>query len=228
MIQKAQSKADYIKFQLYNSDNLNPEFLNYKDKKQFYKDCELRDTQVEDIFNQCDKVNITPMFTIFTRGRLNILERFSGENFAIKIASPDMSNYNLIDEVKARLPKKLLIVSTGMHDDEEIEEAKKRYKDAKFLYCISKYPTSFNEIDYQKMKNFDGFSDHTIGFKAYRSMLMLNPNLEFYEKHYTLSRSLYGPDQAISIEAAELDNFITLKQEDMYKKRWRDDYDREA
>ena len=39
-------------------------------------------------------------------------------------------------------------------------------KNLEYLYCVSKYPTKFNEINWNKAVTFDGFSDHTIGISA--------------------------------------------------------------
>ena len=62
--------------------------------------------------------------------------------------------------------KKPVIISTGMNPN--INKLKQIFRENKkyFLYCIARYPTKINQLNFTRMKKFDGFSDHTEGFLA--------------------------------------------------------------
>jgi sialic acid synthase SpsE len=217
MMRYSQDFAEYVKFQLYDSSKLNPHFPNYKTKKVEYQDFEITDTDIDFIFDRCAKYGIKPMFTIFNESRINSIEYYKNEDFGIKIASPDASKFDFIEGIIKKLPDKLIIISTGMIDNLTLINARRRFPKAKFLYCISKYPTVIEDVSINAMGKFDGFSDHSTSLEIATLISMMLPNLEFYERHYTLSRLLPGKDQLISIQASELARlYQTLNQEIIY------------
>jgi len=205
MIVEASTYAEYIKFQLYDASLLNPKYPNYQDVYTRMKECEIDIPRLKWIIDFCKYSNIIPMFTVFTENRIADLQIKNG-NFALKVASPDMSNQYLIDQIKSAFPGKELFISCGMHNVEEIQHAKSLNKgdNIKWLYCVSKYPTPFEDIQFLDMARFDGFSDHTIGLEAIRVALYYNPELSYIEKHFTLSKNLPIVDRDWSIEPEEL------------------------
>ena len=90
------------------------------------------------------------------------------------------------------------------------------------LYCISKYPTEYEDIDFDKMQLFDGFSDHTVDLKASKKAIELG--VEYIERHFTLGKFLPGKDHFLSStpdefkELAKHRNYISNCQ--TYKRRW--------
>lgn len=78
------------------------------------------------------------------------------------------------------------------------------------LYCVSKYPTmredinwpSFKELDENGRLVYSGFSDHTIGTEIPKEAIDLGAKV--IEKHFTLDKTLYGPDQAGSATPDEM------------------------
>ena len=113
---------------------------------------------------------------------------------------------------------KPMIVSTGMSTPEEIDATVQavRAEGAPFalMHCTSTYPTPFEHVQLdcipalqQKYGVPVGFSDHTLGTFMAFAAVALGANL--YEKHFTTSRSLPGPDQQGSIEPRELADLIT-------------------
>jgi N-acetylneuraminate synthase len=113
-----------------------------------------------------------------------------------------------------------------MHSKDEIKAAKKRYnyKNIKWLYCQSLYPTPLELVDYKEMANFDGFSDHTIGIEAIRNALDLMPNIQLIEKHFILSKFLPSRDKDWSIEPGILRILMSIikynEAKQNYKTRW--------
>lgn len=229
MIQRAgELGADYIKFQLYNPDKLNKNYPNYEHFKTTYEKCMITSDLLEDIFEACCLYSIKPMFTIFSADRLRVLDRVvtkllrPSTSFALKIASPDMSNYDLISKCRAIFPHTPLVISCGMHSPEDIEVVKKKYAEATFLYCISQYPTLPKYVDFKKMQQFDGFSDHTQSTVCAKEAL--RNCVGYIEMHFTLSREIPGNDAIVSKNPEELEDFMTYKNSlesiDKYKKRW--------
>lgn len=233
--QAASNRVDFIKFQLFNSEKLNKDYPDYKIYKAMCKECEITLDRLKHILvNFKWNLATKPMFTIFSQDRLDLLSRALNDigfyniwptNIALKIGSPDMSNYALIDKCIEIFPENLLVISTGMHSDKEIIECFDRYKDkekVKFLHCISEYPTDPRDIDYAKIMDMDGFSDHTQGIEVAKKIITLGA--EYLEFHYTLSRNLPGKDQLVSKDLDDVARIVRFKESlensEKYKKRW--------
>lgn len=235
MIEQATSnKVEYIKFQLFNPEKLNKTYPNYDEYKAMCKECEITLSILKGILMLHPWEITKPMFTIFSEDRLDLLDKaFDGigkyhiepSNIALKLGSPDMSNYSLIEKCLAKYPDNLLVISTGMHSEQEIDECLTKYGDRKkvrFLHCISEYPTDPRDVDYEKIMDLDGFSDHTQGIETAKDVI--GHDAEFLEMHYTLSRNLPGKDQLVSKNIQEIKRIVRYRQslEDAkkYKGRW--------
>jgi len=205
----AKAGATYVKWQLYNSDFINEEYPNYEVVKMNMKRCELTPLAVSNIMRKSQDMNVIPMFTIFNIDRLALLQGWPPTAMAVKIASPDLLNYSLVNAVRSKFKDSEMFISAGMHNEEEIENARYRYSDLKlkWLYCVSKYPAHKEDISYIDMRSFDGFSDHTEGIDC--ACLAIDINQPTYiEKHFTLSKLLPGKDQEISIDPEELKRLV--------------------
>jgi N-acetylneuraminate synthase len=223
------NNVDYIKFQLYDTNKLNPEYPNFEETKSRLSLAELTIEDVDCIFELCKPLNITPMFTIFHEQRCEWLRKHYLEEtkFALKIASPNMMDIELIDAVIGYFPNNLLLISTGMHTTDEIIEVREDYEDnknVKWLYCKSMYPTPIECIDFDLMGiQFDGISDHSVGLRAIKTFLDLY-DLEFIEKHFILSRALPFKDREWSVEPGELRELMSIikykETTSNFKKRW--------
>jgi N-acetylneuraminate synthase len=107
-----------------------------------------------------------------------------------------------------------MIISTGMANEQEIEEAVTTARengcgDLVLLHCISSYPAPIEQSNLRQIpvlaKRFDtlvGLSDHTMGTTA--SVTAVAMGACVIEKHFTLSRSDKGPDSEFSLEPDEL------------------------
>jgi N,N'-diacetyllegionaminate synthase len=106
-----------------------------------------------------------------------------------------------------------MIISTGMSTPDEIDRTVTAVRGAggrlALMHCTSTYPTPYEHVQLdciaalkQKYGVPVGFSDHTLGTVIAFAAVALGANL--YEKHFTVSRSLPGPDQQGSMEPAEL------------------------
>lgn len=232
MIRRAiEMEVNVIKFQLFNPQKLNKNYPGYDFHKAVYKKCELTEDMVRRIIYLCG-CRIKPCFTIFSTDRvpflINAINKTSRKpgGIIIKIASPDMSNYELIDTcVEAFLPDSELIISTGMGTQYEIQKVRSRYPFAKFLYCISQYPTPEKFVDLEEMLKYDGFSDHTKSIE--KAMRAVDIGIEYIEMHYTLSKNLPCKDNIVSKTPEEIEDFMGYKnsRDDIikYKSRWKNE-----
>jgi pseudaminic acid synthase len=130
---------------------------------------------------------------------------------AYKVASCELVDLPLLERI-ARTGKPL-ILSTGMATIEEIEEAVQTARKAgatqiALLKCASAYPALPSEMNLRTIpdlaRRFDvpvGLSDHTMDIAVPVAAVALGACI--IEKHFTLSRSLKGPDSAFSLEPAE-------------------------
>jgi sialic acid synthase SpsE len=112
---------------------------------------------------------------------------------------------------------KPMIVSTGMSTPEEIDRTVQAIRaiGAPFalMHCTSTYPTLFEHVQLGCIPALKrqygvpvGFSDHTLGSHMALAAVATGANL--FEKHFTTSRSLPGPDQQGSMEPAELADVV--------------------
>ena len=122
--------------------------------------------------------------------------------------------------IKKCLSKKPIIISTGMSSLGQVEEAVNTVREAgntklMLLHCNSSYPAAPEEMNLNAIntlkKTFQvpvGLSDHTFGLMISHSALTLGANL--IERHFTLDRSMQGPDHILSSEPDEMIQLVQL------------------
>ena len=139
---------------------------------------------------------------------------------AYKVASTDTTNLMFLRKIAAK--GKPILLSTGMTYLTEIEyvlqELSEINKDIILLHCTSNYPTPPHEVNLEILKVFrekfgiiTGFSDHTQGIGASPYSLMYGAKV--IEKHFTLDKTLPGPDHVASLEPAELRSLVKTTRE---------------
>jgi len=219
---------DTIKFQSFRAAKLNKNYPNAEYWQNYYKQHELSLDDHEFILKTCEDNKIGHLFTVFTPTHsinitLDTLHSIGVKN--IKIASPDANNWELICQAMNMFDN--VIISTGMHTDLEIKELryiiKRANNNVQLLYCVSKYPTEYQEIDFDKMLYFDGFSDHTPDIRA--SLKAIDIGMPMIERHFTLGKYLPGKDHMLSSTPDEfaklVDHRSYLEKCNQYKLRWR-------
>ena len=135
-----------------------------------------------------------------------------------KVPSGEITN--LLYLIKVAKLKKKIILSTGMTNLAEIKKALKiltfygtKKKHITVLQCNTEYPTPLKDANIKAMltikKKFKvkiGYSDHTEGIEAAMAATALGAGI--IEKHFTLNKSLPGPDHKASITPQELKKMI--------------------
>jgi sialic acid synthase SpsE len=200
--------VDAIKFQTYNTDEFcNPDSELYP----VFKKCEFQRKDWQVIINKCYQEGITFLSTPQNESDLELLLQFGIP--AIKVGSDDLTNYPLLKKYcKAKLP---IILSCGMAKLGEINQALEimdifNNSQVILLLCTSLYPTPPNAVNLHRFKTLArehpnlivGFSDHTEGSLA--SSLATTYGATVFETHFTLNKSLEGPDHKFSKNPKEL------------------------
>jgi N,N'-diacetyllegionaminate synthase len=134
----------------------------------------------------------------------------------MKIPSGELTNHDLVAAVaRTRLPT---LMSTGMATDAEVAAAVATFRRARggplaLLHCVSSYPAPLEEQNLLAIpalrRRFGvpvGLSDHTLGRDAAVAAVALGADV--IEKHFTIDRSLAGPDHAMSMEPADFADMV--------------------
>ncbi len=188
--------ADIAKFQLYDVDRIfTPDFEWYKEGK----DAQLNKEQVFHLADECNKVGIEFMASVFDLERVGWTEEIGMSRY--KIASRSIYDRELIDAIAST--GKDMIVALGMWEEDGFPVIETSGK-VDFLYCVAKYPTMPEDLNFLKIdfNKYSGFSDHTIGVES--SIVAMSRGAKIIEKHFTLDKTMHGPDHSGSMEPNEL------------------------
>lgn len=222
----SEAGADAVKFQAFRTENLilsNVEKAAYQKntteatESQFnmLKKLELSRKQYAELKDYCHKKQILFLITPFDEQSLIELEDLGVE--AYKIASTDTTNLPFLKKVAQT--GKPIFFSTGMSYINEIDAALNEMvaynKNIVLLQCTANYPIKDNEANLNVISTFKdrynvlvGYSDHTVGIGAAPYAIPMGAKV--LEKHFTIDKSLEGPDHLASLSPQELKDFVKL------------------
>jgi N-acetylneuraminate synthase/N,N'-diacetyllegionaminate synthase len=216
--------ADAVKFQIYKAETLyskhTPEFSYLKGQNvyELIKDIETPREWLKELAGYCEDRNIIFLATPFDFEAVDLLDKYVP---AFKIASFEIVDLELL-QYAARKGKPM-IISTGMANLGEIEDAINAIKsvgndDIILLHCNSLYPTPVEVVNLRAMETMRtafkvpvGFSDHTLGIHIPVAAVAMGACV--IEKHFTLDRTLPGPDHSFAIEPDELKELVRCIRE---------------
>lgn len=221
----AMAKADAVKFQTFRADLLAsaaaPKARYQSDQTgggtqlEMLRQLELSDDDHRAVARHCNELGIEFMSTPFDADSADFLVDLGMRR--IKVPSGELTNKPFIEHL-AGLGKPL-VVSTGMATLEEVTEAMAWIaavhntlplkQSVTLLHCTSNYPAAPDDVNLRAMATLAaetglpvGYSDHTNGIAVATAAVALGATV--IEKHFTLDRSLPGPDHQASLEPAEL------------------------
>ena len=227
----AEAGADLVKFQTFSADRLatrNARKADYQakttgaDESQhaMLRRLELSESAHCVLITHCAKRGIGFFSTGFDIECVDLLVRLGLQRF--KIPSGEITNLPYLRHI-GRLAAEVgqVILSTGMATLAEIddalhvlEQAGTARKQITVLHCNTDYPTPAQDVNLLAMTSIAkafgvrvGYSDHTQGIEVAIAAVALGATV--IEKHFTVSRTLPGPDHQASLEPAELKAMVS-------------------
>ena len=217
--------ADVVKFQCFKAEKLASSFAPKADYQvsttgseesqlDMLRRLELSPGAQKELKSYCQELGVAFLSTPFDEGSVDFLEELGV--LAFKIPSGEITNHAFLRHVAQK--KKPMIVSTGMSSLGEGEAAVQTIKDAGnpqliLLHCVSNYPADPAQANLRAMETMRmafnvpvGYSDHTMGITVALAAVALGACV--IEKHFTLDRSLPGPDHRASLQPDELAELV--------------------
>jgi len=165
----------------------------------------------------CDEVGIGFISTPFDLVSIDCLASLNMDYW--KIPSGEITNLPYLRKVGALRGK--VILSTGMSELEEVEtalgvleKAGTPRTDVILLHCNTQYPTPYADVNLKAMDALRrlgtagvGYSDHTVGIEVPVAAVAMGA--EVIEKHFTLDKTLPGPDHKASLDPTELEAMVS-------------------
>jgi N-acetylneuraminate synthase len=166
------------------------------------------------LMRHCRQVGIQFLSSPFDMESVDLLAAMDLPLF--KVPSGEITNFPFLQHMARK--RKPVILSTGMSTLGEVEEAVNVLQAAgvprlSLLHCVTEYPAPYAEVNLRAMLTLKaafglpvGYSDHTPGIEI--AIAAVAMGAEILEKHFTLDRSLPGPDHAASLEPEELGKMV--------------------
>lgn len=216
-----ESGVDIIKFQTWNTDLVitkNTRMAEYQAENlsssesqyEMLKKLELSYAHFRLVKEYCDNIGVRFLSTADERESLDFLIDLGID--LVKLGSGEITNIPYLRYVGGlNLP---VILSTGMSNLAQVANAYDTLvnagaNDVSILHCTTNYPCPMDEVNLRAMITLReafkcpvGYSDHTMGTEVPVAAVALGA--EIIEKHFTLDRTMEGPDHKASLEPAEL------------------------
>lgn len=221
--------VDYVKFQTFKAENLvsksakkaNYQIANTGDAQEsqfeMLKKLELSHSQHEELIKYCLQKHIKFFSTAFDLESLDYLKEIGLD--LVKIPSGEITNLPYLRKA-AKLFQKV-IISTGMCTMEDIKNTINVFLDENILlenisilHCNTEYPTPFEDVNLKAMLEIEkefgtkiGYSDHTLGIEVPIAAVAMGAKV--IEKHFTLDKTMDGPDHKASLNPKELKEMVS-------------------
>lgn len=214
--------ADIIKFQSFKAENVVSKYApkaNYQKEStdpsetqlEMIRKLELDCNSHKELLNYCRSRKIRFLSSPFDLDSIDMLKELGVDVF--KIPSGEITNLPYLRKIGSFGGE--VIISTGMADLGEIEDALNVLASAGtlieniiVLHCNTEYPTPIHDVNLRAMNTIAcafgvrvGYSDHTLGIEIPVAAVAMGASV--IEKHFTLDRTMEGPDHRASLEPGE-------------------------
>ena len=219
----ADAGADAVKFQTFKAEKLVAKTARkaayqqkstdaFESQQAMLKKLEIDEKAHHILMEECRRKNILFLSTPFDHESIELLDKLGLEIF--KIPSGEITNLPYLRHIGSL--NKTVILSTGMADLGEIEDALNTLTSAgtdpdkiTVLHANTMYPTPMEDVNLKAMQTIGcafgcktGYSDHTLGIEIPIAAVAMGATV--IEKHFTLDRTMEGPDHKASLEPHEL------------------------
>lgn len=224
----AEAGADYVKFQTFKAEKLvtksaqkaayQVKNINDSDNSQFQmlKNLEMPYEWHFELRDYAHSLGIKFLSTGFDEESIDFLDQLGIDLY--KIPSGEITNRPYLNHIANK--NKDIIFSTGMANMKEVSDAMDVFIQAgivrdriTILHCNTEYPTPMKDVNLKAMNKIQevlgvnvGYSDHTLGIEVPIAAVALGAKV--IEKHFTLDKTMPGPDHIASLEPSELKNMI--------------------
>lgn len=226
MVERAkEAGADYIKFQTFKAEKMVSRFAGkaaYQEaatgeqggQLEMLKKLSLSREAFSELRAYCRKLEIGFISTPFDLESIAFLDTMDMDFW--KLPSGEVTNLPYLIRIAGT--GKPVVMSTGMCTLEEISQAlswleKEGSGPVTLLHCNTQYPTPMEDVNLRAMITLKeqyglpvGYSDHTLGIEAAVAAAALGA--EVIEKHFTLDKTMEGPDHKASLNPDELKEMV--------------------
>ena len=210
-----------VKFQkrdiklVYNEDFLNsfrdsPWGKTQRDQKQ---GLEFDKKEYDYIDKYCKEIGIDWFASAWDLNSLSFLDQYDLKYH--KIASAMIIDKNFLKEVAKK--KKHTFISTGMSEEKEIDAAVEIFKSHKcsfeLMHCVSTYPAKKKDLNLLTINSLKKKYNCKVGYSGHENGIAVSigaaaMGISSLERHITLDRTMYGSDQAASIEMRGMSDLV--------------------
>ena len=219
----SEAGCDAVKFQTFKTEKLvsvhakKAEYQKKNDRSSgsqldMLKKLELSYDDHKELIEYCRKYAIEFLSTPFDLESIKLLNKLGLTTF--KIPSGEITNLPYLRAL-GKLNKEV-ILSTGMATLKEVKEAYNvliefgtKHDNITMLHANTEYPTPYKDVNLRAMQTIAqelnikiGYSDHTLGIEV--SIVAVAMGAKIVEKHFTLDKTMSGPDHKASLEPSEL------------------------
>jgi N,N'-diacetyllegionaminate synthase len=215
----AECGVDSVKFQLHIAEEETlpnaplPSFFKGEPRYDYFRRTSFRLEQWKEIKSHCHSLGIGFICSPFSEAAVEMLEFVGVE--AYKVASGEVTNLPLLDKIGQT--GRPVLLSSGMSSwdelDAAVESLRTHHDEITLFQCTSEYPCADEHVGLNLLGEMKlryglgvGLSDHTM--KLYASLAAVTLGAVAVERHFTLSRRMYGSDARHSLEPNELVDLV--------------------
>jgi N,N'-diacetyllegionaminate synthase len=215
----AAAGADVIKFQTHiaAAETLrsapSPAYFTAESRYEYFERTAFTRDEWRRLKKACEEASRMFMSSVFSAEAVDLMESVGLDTY--KIPSGEVTNLPLLDLIAQT--GKPLVLSSGMSDWAELDAAVntilRRHDRVTVLQCTSEYPCPYEQVGLNVMREIRdryrlpvGLSDHTL--TNYASFAAVTLGATTIEKHFTLSRLMYGSDAKHSLEPREFTDLV--------------------